>query len=175
LFLPFLPLLPKQVLLMNLMTDFPEMSIATDRVDHEWIERPKRWDIGFIRKFMITFGILSSVFDYLTFGALLLVLKASPDQFRAGWFVESVASASLIVLVIRSRRSLGRSRPSKYLLLATLLVIAATVVLPSTPLARILGFCSLPAPFWFMITLVVLAYVVAAEFVKRWFYRHVAL
>jgi Mg2+-importing ATPase len=174
LFLPFLPLLPKQVLLMNLMTDFPEMSIATDRVDHEWIERPKRWDIGFIRKFMLTFGILSSVFDYLTFGVLLLILHATTSQFRTGWFVESVASASLIVLVIRSRRSLGRSRPSKYLLAATLLVIAATVVLPFTPLGRLLGFCPLPAPFWCLIATVVLAYIVAAEFMKRWFYRHVA-
>jgi Mg2+-importing ATPase len=174
LFLPFLPLLPKQVLLMNLMTDFPEMSIATDRVDPEWIERPKRWDIGFIRKFMITFGILSSVFDYLTFGVLLLILHATTGQFRTGWFVESVASASLVVLVIRSRRFLGRSWPSKYLLAATLLVIAATVVLPFTPLGRILGFCPLPAPFWCLIAVVVLAYIVAAEFVKRWFYRHVA-
>ena len=93
LFLPFLPLLPKQILLTNLLTDFPEMTIATDSVDRELVNEPRRWDIGFIRNFMLTFGLLSSVFDYLTFGVLLLVLKASEAQFRTGWFVESVISA----------------------------------------------------------------------------------
>src|SRR5207244_11625357 len=99
LFLPFLPLLPKQILLTNLMTDFPEMTIATDRVDVEMVDHPRRWDIKAIRKFMITFGLVSSVFDYLTFGALLLIFHATQDQFRTGWFLESVISASLIVLV----------------------------------------------------------------------------
>src|SRR5512146_967169 len=103
LFLPFLPLLPKQILLTNLMTDVPEMTIATDAVDSDMVARPRRWDIGAIRKFMLTFGILSSVFDYLTFGLLVFVLHATPELFRTGWFVESVISASLIVLVIRSR------------------------------------------------------------------------
>ncbi len=100
LFLPFLPLLPKQILLTNLMTDFPEMAIATDSVDSEMVEQPRRWDIKFIRKFMLAFGLLSSVFDYLTFGCLPLVLHSTVDQCRTGWFMESVASASLIVLVI---------------------------------------------------------------------------
>jgi P-type Mg2+ transporter len=106
--LPFLPLLPKQVLLTNLMTDFPEMTIATDRVDPEMVAYPRRWGIKAIRKFMITFGLVSSVFDYLTFGVLLFLLYATPDQFRTGWFLESVASASLIVLVIRSRKPFSR-------------------------------------------------------------------
>jgi P-type Mg2+ transporter len=113
LFLPFLPLLPKQVLLTNLMTDFPEMTIATDRVDPEMVAYPRRWDIKAIREFMITFGLVSSVFDYLTFGVLLFLLHATPDQFRTGWFLESVASASLIVLVIRSRKPFFKSRPSR--------------------------------------------------------------
>ena len=104
LFLPFLPLLPKQILLTNLLTDFPEMTIATDRVDSEMVDYPRRWDIKAIRKFMITFGLVSSVFDYLTFGVLLLILQATRDQFRTGWFLESVISASLIVLVIRTRK-----------------------------------------------------------------------
>ena len=124
LFLPFLPLLPKQILLTNLMTDFPEMAIATDSVDSEMVEQPRRWDIKFIRKFMLAFGLLSSVFDYLTFGCLLWVLHATVDQFRTGWFMESVVSASLIVLVIRSRRPFFKSKPGKYLLLATLLIVA---------------------------------------------------
>ena len=114
LFLPFLPLLPKQILLTNLMTDFPEMTIATDSVDPEMVERPRRWDIRFIRNFMLVFGLVSSVFDYLTFGVLLLrPARQHRQQFRTGWFVESVVSASLIVLVIRTRRPFFRSRPGR--------------------------------------------------------------
>ena len=95
LFLPFLPLLPKQILLTNLLTDFPEMTIATDRVDREMVEQPRRWNIRFIRNFMATFGIVSSIFDYLTFGVLLLVLEATPEQFRTAWFLESVISSAI--------------------------------------------------------------------------------
>ena len=98
LFLPFLPLLPKQILLINLLTDFPEMTIASDNVDDELVQAPRRWDIGFIRRFMIVFGLISSVFDYLTFGVLFW-LNATVAQFRTGWFIESIVSASLIVLV----------------------------------------------------------------------------
>ncbi|WP_261808046.1 magnesium-translocating P-type ATPase [Paenibacillus sp. N3.4] len=96
LFLPFLPLLPKQILLTNLLTDFPEMTIASDNVDSEMIDKPRRWDIKFIRKFMITFGIVSSIFDFMTFGVLKFMLHATPEQFRTGWFIESVISASLM-------------------------------------------------------------------------------
>ena len=139
LFLPFLPLLPKQILLTNLLTDVPEMTIATDRVDDEMVDYPRRWDIKAIRKFMMTFGLVSSVFDYLTFGALLFVLHATQDQFRTGWFLESVISASLIVLVIRSRKPFFKSRPSQYLFMATLLVVVVTLILPFTPLGEIFG------------------------------------
>ena len=132
LFLPFLPLLPKQILLTNLLTDVPEMAIATDTVDHEWVDSPRRWDIKAIRQFMMTFGLVSSVFDYLTFGALLFLLHATPEQFRTGWFLESVISASLIVLVIRSRKPFFKSRPSPYLLTATLLVMVVTLMVPLT-------------------------------------------
>jgi len=137
LFLSFLPLLPKQVLLTNLMTDLPEMTIATDSVDKAMVAYPRRWDIKAISKFMITFGMVSSIFDYLTFGVLLLILHSTPNQFRTAWFTESVVSASLIVLVIRSRKPFYRSKPSKYLSITTLLVVIATLVLPSTPLGQI--------------------------------------
>jgi len=123
LFLPFLPLLPKQILLTNLMTDLPEMTIATDRVDAESVERSQRWDMKFIRDFMLKFGLLSSVFDFLTFGVLFFVLDASPELFRSGWFVESVVSAALVVLVIRTRGPFWRSRPSTALTLTTLTVL----------------------------------------------------
>jgi Mg2+-importing ATPase len=175
LILPFLPLLPKQVLLTNLMTDFPEMTIATDSVDSEMIDYPRRWDMKAIRKFMVTFGILGSVFDYMTFCLLLLVFHATRVQFRTAWFVESVVSASLIVLVIRSRKPFFRSRPGNALLLATLSVVVIAVVVPFTPLAALLGFGPMPLVFLLCIGLIVSLYVVAAELVKRVFYKRVRL
>ena len=171
LFLSFLPLLPKQILLTNLLTDFPEMTIATDSVDRELIEKPRRWNIQFIRNFMLTFGILSSVFDYLTFGVLLLILHATTDQFRTGWFVESVISASVTVLVIRTRKPFFRSRPGKYLLIATLLIVVVTILFPITPLAELLGFQPLPMTTLLVIGIIVMLYMAAAEVVKRSFYK----
>ncbi len=170
LFLPFLPLLPKQILLMNLLTDLPEMTIASDDVDPELVERPRRWDIHFIRRFMIVFGLVSSVFDYLTFGALIW-LKATVQQFRTGWFIESIVSAALIVLVVRTRRPFFRSRPSKLLALATLGVVIITVLIPHLPFAAVLGFGSMPAHFYPILALIILAYMIAAESAKRVFYR----
>jgi Mg2+-importing ATPase len=173
LFLPFLPLLPKQILLTNLLTDFPEMTIATDRVDSEMVDYPRRWDIKAIRKFMITFGLVSSVFDYLTFGALFSVLHATQDQFRTGWFLESVISASLIVLVIRSRKPFFKSRPSKYLFMATLLVVIVTVILSFTLLGEIFGLSRLPISFLVLIAIIIMAYIVTAEMAKTVFYKKV--
>jgi Mg2+-importing ATPase len=171
LFLPFLPLLPKQILLTNLLTDLPEMTIATDAVDREFLEQPRRWDIKFIRNFMLVFGSLSSVFDYATFGVLLLVLGASPEQFRTGWFVESVVSAAIIVLVVRSRLHFFVSRPSNYLLVATALVVVAAMLLPFTPLASLFQFTPLPLHFLAVLGLIVAAYIGGAELTKRLFYR----
>jgi Mg2+-importing ATPase len=173
LLLPFLPLLPKQILLTNLMTDFPEMAIATDTVDHEMVDYPRRWDIKAIRKFMMTFGLVSSVFDYLTFGALLFILHATPDQFRTGWFLESVISASLIVLVIRSRKPFFKSRPSPYLLTATLSVMVVTLMLPFTPLGEIFGFRQLPMAFLLLVGIIVITYMITAEMAKTVFYQKV--
>lgn len=175
LFLPFLPLLPKQILLTNLMTDFPEMTIATDTVDSEMVELPRRWDIKFIRKFMITFGIVSSVFDYLTFGLLLFLLHATMDQFRTGWFLESVVSASLIVLVIRSRKPFFKSRPGIYLLMSTLLIVGLTLIFPFTPLGKVFGFSPLPISFPLLVGMIVVLYIISAEIVKKFFYRRVKL
>ena len=171
LFLPFLPMLPVQVLLMNLLTDFPEMTIPTDSVDKELTEKPRRWDMKFIRDFMATFGLLSSVFDYLTFGVLLFLLHAQPLFFRTAWFVESVLSASLIVLVVRTRRSFLRSTPSKYLLIATMLMALVTIALPFTSLGMLFEFR--PLPIWLLLTIamIVMLYVIAAEITKAFFYR----
>jgi Mg2+-importing ATPase len=171
LFLPFLPLLPKQVLLLNLMTDFPEMTIATDSVDADMVRKPRRWDIRLIRRFMVRFGLLSSVFDYATFAVLLLVLNASATQFRTGWFLESVISATLVILVIRSRRAFFRSRPSPYLLIATVLIILAALLIPYSPLAALLGFAPVSPIVLAAVGLIAAIYVASAEGLKRLFYR----
>jgi Mg2+-importing ATPase len=170
LFLPFLPLLPKQILLVNLLTDLPEMTIANDDVDPELVERPRRWDIHFIRRFMIVFGLVSSVFDYLTFGALIW-LNATVEQFRTGWFIESIVSAALIVLVVRTRSPFFRSRLSRLLALATLGVVIITLLIPHLPFAAVLGFGDMPPHFYPILALIIVAYVISAEMVKHAFYR----
>jgi P-type Mg2+ transporter len=173
LFIPFLPLLPSQILLTNLLTDFPEMTIASDRVDRELVNKPRRMDIKFIRNFMVVFGLLSSVFDYLTFGSLLLLLHAQPEQFRTGWFMESVVSASLVVLVVRTRKSIFSSKPGKYLFWATLVTVIVALIIPFTPLAQLLGFRALPLHFLLVLGAIVALYVIAAESVKHVFYQKV--
>ena len=173
LFLPFLPLLPKQILLTNLLTDLPEMAIATDSVDNELVKEPRRWDIRFIRKFMVTFGIVSSLFDYLTFGALLFFLHANVAHFRTGWFMESVISASLIVLVIRTRKPFFRSKPGKALWVATLLVVFGALTLPYTRLAGLFGFTPMPIKFLLVLVAILFLYIVTAEVTKRVFYERV--
>jgi Mg2+-importing ATPase len=172
-YLPFLPLLPKQILLINLLTDLPEMTIAGDSVDPELVQAPRRWDIRFIRKFMLVFGILSSVFDCLTF-AVLIWLGATMEQFRTGWFVESIFSASLIVLVVRSRRPFFKSQPSKLLVCATAAVVLAAFFIPHLPMAPLFGLAPIPLKFYAMVAAIVVFYVVAAEIAKRIFYRAAA-
>jgi Mg2+-importing ATPase len=171
LFLSFLPLLPTQVLLTNLMTDFPEMAIPTDSVDSVMVQKPRRWNVQFIRDFMMTFGLLSSVFDYATFGVLLFILHATVDQFRTGWFIESVVSATLIVLIIRTQQPFFRSKPSKYLLFATVSVVIATVLLPFTALGRLFGFVPVSLTFLLFTAIIVGLYVLGAELTKRLFYK----
>jgi Mg2+-importing ATPase len=135
------------------------------------VEKPRRWNIRFIRNFMITFGLISSIFDYLTFGVLLFLLKAQPEQFRSGWFIESVISASMIVLVIRTRQPFFKSRPSKYLTWATLLVTGVTLIFPFTPLGELFGFKPLPFYFLFLLGVIMGMYIFTAEAAKKIFYR----
>ncbi len=170
LFLSFLPLLPKQILLTNLLTDLPETTIATDNVDLELVSKPHRWNIKFIRKFMMMFGILSSFFDFLTFGTLLAI-GATVDEFRTAWFLESVVSACLIVLVVRTRQPFFKSRPGKHLLISTIVVISVTLLLPLTIFRNVFEFV-LP-PLWFLgiIAVIIVAYIVSAEIMKKYFYK----
>jgi len=126
LFLSFLPMLPKQILLINFLTDLPEMTIASDRVDDAFIERPHRMDITFIRRFMLIFGPLSSIFDFTTFGVLLWLMKANLQTFQTGWFIESILSAGVVVFAVRTRPPFIRSWPSRAMLAVTLGVILVT-------------------------------------------------
>ena len=171
LFLPFLPLLPKQILLNNFLSDVPSMTIATDSVDREQVEQPRRWDIRFIRNFMLVFGLVSSAFDYLTFGALLYWLRATEQEFQTGWFIESLMTELFIVLVIRTRGRFYRSRPGTLLLVATLVVASTTIFLPYTPPAALFGFVPLPAGFVLLLLGITAAYLLASELVKGWFFR----
>ncbi|MHB9031949.1 MAG: magnesium-translocating P-type ATPase [Anaerolineae bacterium] len=172
LFLPFLPMLPLQILLTNFFTDFPAIGIAADSVDPELVEKPRRWNIRFIRNFMLTFGLISSVFDYLTFGALLYILKASETQFQTGWFIESTITELLILLVIRTRRPFFRSKPAAVVAWAVLAVAVVTLALPYSPLNHILGMTPLPLGFVGLLLGITLAYVAASEVAKYIFYKH---
>lgn len=171
LFLPFLPMLPKQILLINFLTDLPEMTIATDRVDDVFVERPHRMDIKFIRRFMLVFGSLSSVFDYATFAVLLWLMKADQQSFQTGWFIESILSACVVVFAVRTRLPFTRSRPSHAMLAVTGAVMLITLWLPYSPLAGLLGFVPLPILYLPVIFGIVALYFVSAELTKRWFYR----
>lgn len=171
LFLPFLPMLPKQILLINFLTDLPEMTIASDHVDDVLIDHPHRWDIAFVRRFMFVFGPLSSIFDLLTFGFLLRTMQANQVLFHTGWFVESVLSAGIVVFAVRTRLPFIRSMPSKAMLGMTLLVAGITIVLPYTPLAGLLGFAPLPLTYLLSIFGIIALYFLSAELAKHWFYK----
>ena len=172
LFLTYLPMLPKQILLINFLTDLPEMTIANDNVDDVFVERPHRWNISFIRRFMLVFGSLSSLFDFATFAVLLWLMKANEATFHTGWFIESVLSAGAVVFALRTRLPFARSKPSKAMLGMTLLVMAITLALPYTPLSGLLGFTPLDVTYLLLIFGIVALYFISAEFAKRWFYKH---
>jgi Mg2+-importing ATPase len=170
-FLPFLPMLPSQVLLNNLMYDLAQVTIPTDRVDATFIHKPRRWDIGLVRNFMLVIGPSSSLFDFLTFFVLLKVFAASEAMFHTGWFVESLATQTLVLLVIRTAGNPLRSRPSRPLLVSVLAIVAAGVILPYTPLAAMLGFEPLPGSYLAFLVAVAASYLVLVDWVKRWLMR----
>jgi P-type Mg2+ transporter len=171
-FLPFLPMLPFQILLNNLLYDTSQMTIPTDRVDEEQLARPSHWDIGFIRRFMIRFGPISSIFDFATFAVMLWVFNAAAPEFRSGWFVESLATQTLIVFVIRTRRvPFLRSRPSRPLLTSVFAVVTIGALIPQSPLNTTLGFAALPPTFFAVLIAFVVAYLAAVEVAKYFFYK----
>jgi Mg2+-importing ATPase len=172
LLLTFLPMTPTQILLNNLLYDVSEMTIPTDRVDEELLQRPAHWDMAFIRRFMLFFGPISSVFDFLTFGVMLWVFHATHSLFQTGWFVESLATQTLVIFVIRTRRvPFFRSQPSPPLLVASLACVGLGGLMPFTPLARLFGFTSLPPGFFAILVAMVVTYLMLAELGKARFFR----
>jgi Mg2+-importing ATPase len=171
LFLPFLPLLPRQILLTNLLTDLPEMTIATDNVDNEIISKPLHWNMKFIRNFMVVFGLISSIFDYCTFGILLYFLKAKETEFQTGWFLESVASAAIIALMIRTKKFFIKSLPSPLLFFSVIGIVLLTMVIPYTFLAEIFEFQPLPPIFYVTICVILILYITFVEIAKKLFYK----
>ena len=171
-FLPFLPMLPSQILLNNLLYDASQMTIPTDNVDEEQLARPSHWDVAFIRRFMVRIGPISSIFDFATFAVMLWVFDAGPSLFRSGWFVESLATQTLVVFVIRTRRvPFFRSRPSKPLLASMITVVTIGALLPGSPLGPPLGFSTLPLAFFLVLVVFVVAYLASVELGKVIFFK----
>jgi Mg2+-importing ATPase len=166
-FLPFLPMLPRQILLLNFLTDIPGMTIAEDTVDPEQLERPRGWNLPSIRNFMIIFGLISSVFDIVTFLTLRVGFGANEALFRSGWFIESTITELAVMLVLRTNRRFYRSRPGRALLLSSIAIAAITIALPYSPLATPLGLTTVPAPILGALVGLTALYVVANELAKR--------
>lgn len=172
LFLPFLPMLPTQILLNNLLYDFSQSTIPTDEIDQEYIEKPKRLDIRFIRRFMIFLGPVSSLFDFLTFFIMLFIFNAYESLFQTAWFIESLTSQTLVIFVIRTRKSpFWKSKPSKLLLLSSIAIVIFALVLPYTPLGEIFEFVRPPATFYIALAIILITYIILAEIIKNWFYK----
>jgi Mg2+-importing ATPase len=174
LFLPFLPMLPTQILLNNLLYDMAQLTIPTDNVDETYLQKPQRWNISLIRNFMVFIGPISSIFDFLTFYVLLHFLHASEAQFHTGWFVESLATQTLVLFVIRTSKNPFRSRPSGPLLTTCLTSVAIGLYLPFSPLAGVLGFTPLPAKYFAFVAIATGAYLLLVEIAKRRLLRGVA-
>jgi Mg2+-importing ATPase len=171
LFLPFLPMLPVQILLNNFLYDVAQVAIPSDRVDRTYMLKPRRWSVQFIRRYMLVFGPLSSLYDFLTFGVMLGVFHASEALFRTGWFIESLATQTLVIFVIRTAAPAWTSRPSLPLVAGVVACLGIGVVLPFTPLGGVLGFTPPPALFFGVLTVMVVTYLALVEAVKRLFYR----
>ena len=174
LILPFLPMLPVQILVNNFLYDISEIPIPMDSVDREYLERPRHWNVASIRNFMLVVGPVSSIFDFLTFYVMRHVFHAGERLFHTGWFVESLATQVLVIFVIRTRGNPLRSRPSSILTATSLAVVAAATALPYTPLGARLGFVPVPGLFFLILAGMVVGYLAMVQAVKTWFYRRFA-
>jgi Mg2+-importing ATPase len=172
LLLPFLPMLPIQVLLNNFLYDLSQVAIPTDEVDQDYLETPKPWDIGAIRKFMMIIGPVSSIFDFITFGVLYFVFRFSTPMFQTGWFLESLCTQTLVIHVIRtSKVPFIQSRPSRFLVFTSILIVCVGLAIPLSPLGHYFGFKALPGTFFLALAAIVVCYLVMTHFVKTWFVK----
>ncbi|MFI5273927.1 MAG: HAD-IC family P-type ATPase, partial [Ktedonobacterales bacterium] len=170
-FLPFLPMLPTQILLNNFLYDMAQVTIPTDHVDPSFIHKPRHWSIATIRDFMLYIGPISSIYDFLTFFVMLGVFHATPELFHTGWFVESLATQTLVIFIIRTASNPLRSRPSRALAITTISIVVIGAVLPYTPLAAALGFVPLPAAYFLILVAMTVTYLLLVELGKRWLMR----
>ena len=168
--LPFLPLLPAQILLNNFLYDASQLTIPTDNVDASWVARPRKWDPAMIQRFMFGLGPISSLYDFLTFGVMLWIFHAGPELFRAGWFMESLATQTLVIFVIRTAGNPFKSRPSRPLLLSVVGGVLAGLVVVMSPLGGLLGFAPLPPLFFGVLVLMTATYLALVQVIKRRFY-----
>jgi Mg2+-importing ATPase len=168
--LPFLPLLAPQILLNNFLSDVPSLAIASDNVDADQVHTPRRWDIGYVRRFMVAFGLVSSAFDFVTFGFLVLIAGATAQIFQTAWFVESLITELAIVLIVRTRKAFWKSRPSALLSWLTLAIAVLAVAIPYLPGAARFGFVPLPVQIMAGLAVITLAYLAASEAIKSWFF-----
>ncbi|MCK9592216.1 MAG: magnesium-translocating P-type ATPase [Methanoregula sp.] len=174
LFLPFLPLLPVQILLNNFLYDISQSTIPTDTVDAEYVLAPKRWDIGFIKKFLLVFGPVSSLFDILTFTSLIVVFHAPMEIFRTAWFLESLCTQTFIIFAIRTTKvPFYKSHPSKLLVISSIFVVLTGIAITFLPAGGLFGLTPLTLPYFLFIGAIVAMYIIVVEIVKKWFYRHI--
>ncbi len=175
LILPFLPMLPKQILLMNFITDFPYLTVASDNVDKEQLDQPGKWDLKFIRNYMVIFGIHSSVFDVITFLILFYILKVKESAFQTGWFIESILTELFILFIIRTHKNFFKSKPGKYLFVLSILGLLMTLTLPYLPFANDIGLTPLPIVNLSAMLLIVAVYIVTADLLKVWFFKKIIM
>ena len=171
LILPFLPMLPKQILLTNFLTDFPFLTVTSDNVDEEQLEKPGKWNLKLIRNYMIIFGIHSSFFDLITFLTLLYLLKVKESEFQTAWFIESVLSELFILFIIRTHKNFFKSQPGKYLFILSAIALVLTIGLPYLPIASQIGLTPLPLLNLSIMLFIVTIYILTADVLKVWFFK----
>ncbi len=172
LFIPFLPMLPIQILLNNFLYDLSQVAIPSDNVDEEFMERSRPWNVSYIKKYMLIIGPISSLFDFATFGVLLFLFRAKPDVFQTGWFLESLCTQTLVIHIIRTGKiPFIQSRASSFLVFTSIYIVTIGLVIPFLPLGKYFGFVQTPPAYFAALLLIVGAYLVSVHFVKVWFIR----
>jgi Mg2+-importing ATPase len=170
LFLPFLPMLPIQILLNNLLYDISQIAIPSDDVDSEYLLKSRPWNVNYIKKFMITLGPVSSLFDFITFGVLLGIFHATPEMFHTGWFLESLCTQTLVIHIIRTGKiPFIESKPSQFLMFTSIYIVTIGLVIPFIPLGKYFGFVSPPSAYFVALLIIVSLYLVTVQIVKKWF------